>query len=80
MAQRVIEVRVNIEVDGNEMSAQLLQRLVENTPLVKAAGEVLIALRPLGTVLEAVMKVTSGHGQQEMGPEVELNLMRHTDD
>jgi len=76
MAQRVIEVRINVEVDGNEMSAQLLQRLVENTVLVKAGGEALAALRPIATVLDATLRVTPAGGQAEIGPECEVNLTR----
>jgi hypothetical protein len=76
MAQRVIEVRLTVEVDGNEMSHELLQRLVANDAVLKTTGEVLVALRRLTTVLEATVKVTPPEGQAELGPDVVLNLMR----
>lgn len=80
MAQWILESRVTIEVDGNEISAQILQRVMENTAIAKAGGQVLIGLRALGTVLASTVKVTSADGQPESGPEFELNLMRKAND
>jgi hypothetical protein len=76
MAQRIIEVRIMVEVDGDEISVQLLQRLMDSATLMKASAAALAAVLPIATLLEATLKVTPAWGQPEIGPECVVNLMR----
>lgn len=78
MAQRIIQVRVTVEVE-DKPSYDLLQRLVTDETLLKVGGQMLGALKPVGAVLEATVAVCVPKGN-EWEPEVVFNLTRRTND